>query len=208
MSPPIWVFAVGGLPGSGKSTFGRAMAVAVGGALLDNDTLTNPLMARIAALTGAGDDLDHPSLRGPVRDARYDCLRDTAAEVAGVGCSVVLVAPFTAELADPVAWQRFSAPLRMAGVTGVFLVQTLVEPATALRRRAARGQVRDRKLQQGRVPGLGPVASAAAAAAAGTAGTAGASVVRSAVADLFVDGTADAGAEAARVLAELEFGRV
>lgn len=191
MVRPTWVFAVGGLPGSGKTTFGRALARAAGGALLDNDTLTNPLIARIAALTGAGDDLDHPSLRGPVRDARYACLRDTGAEVVGVGCPVVLVAPFTAELVDSAAWQRFSAPLRIAGVAGVFLVQTLVDPAVAVRRRAARGLVRDRKLLQGGV--LAPE----------SAETVGGPVVRSPVADLFVDGEADAETEVARVLAAL-----
>lgn len=191
MSRPTWVIAVGGPPGSGKTTVGRALSVAIGGALLDIDTLTNPLMARIAALTGAGDDLDHPSLRGPVRAARYACLRDTGTEVAGVGCSVVLVAPFTAELTDPLVWQQFSTPLRVPGVVRVVLVQTLIDPAIALRRRAARGLARDRKLLGGGPPDPG------------VAGTGGGSMVRSAVAELFVDGTADAGVEAARVLATL-----
>lgn len=191
MSRPTQVFAVGGVPGSGKTTFGRALAMAIGGALLDLDTLTNPLLARIAARTGAGDDLDHPSLRGAVRDARYACLRDTGAEVAAVGCPVVMVAPFTAELADPVAWQQFSAALPPTGMSRVFLLQTLVDPAVALRRRVARGSARDRKLRHDGSP------------AADVVGAAGGQQDRSTVADLFVDGTVDAGAEAARVLAAL-----
>lgn len=195
MSGPTWVFAVGGLPGSGKTTVGRALATAVGGALLDNDTLTNPLLAQIAALTGAGDDLDHPSLRGAVRDARYACLRDAGAEVAGVGCSVVLVAPFTAELADPAVWQQFSAPLRASGAAGVLLVQTLIDPAVALRRRATRGLIRDRKLS-----GDGDVAASASGSAAASAFP---SASRSEIADLFVDGAADPVVEAARLLAML-----
>lgn len=191
MSRSTRVFAVGGPPGSGKTTFGHALAVAIGGALLDNDTLTNPLIARIAALTGAGDDLDHPSLRGQVRDARYACLRDTGAEVAGVGCPAVLVAPFTAELADTLAWQRFSAPLRVTGVSGVFLLQMLIDPAVALRRRATRGLVRDRKLAAGGDP---PAVAAR---------TVGGKSVRSGVADLFVDGALDPAVEVARVVAAL-----
>lgn len=195
MSGPTWVFAVGGLPGSGKTTIGRALATAAGGALLDNDTLTNPLLAQIAALTGAGDDLDHPSLRGAVRDARYACLRDAGAEVAGVGCSVVLVAPFTAELADPAAWQQFAAPLRASGAVGVLLVQTLIDPAVALRRRAARGLMRDRKLAGDR--------DLAGDVTDGDTGRAAAPMFPSGVADLFVDGAADPALEVARLLATL-----
>lgn len=63
------VWCVAGSPGSGKSTLGRAVAARLGACVLDLDTATNPLLAQLAALTGAGDDLDHPSLRGPIRDA-------------------------------------------------------------------------------------------------------------------------------------------
>ena len=145
-SPPVQprtatVVVLGGAPGSGKTTIGAALARLTGAALLDQDTVTNPLIAQIAALTGAGDDLDHPSLRGPVREARYACSRDTAAEIAGLGCPVVVVAPFTAELRDPVAWQQFSA---LWGPS--LLVAVTIDPAESLRRRLSRGEVRDRKL--------------------------------------------------------------
>lgn len=132
---------IGGAPGSGKSSIGRELARRTGAALLDQDTVTNPLVAEIAALTGAGDDLDHPSLRGSVRDARYACLRDTAAEISALGCPVVVVAPFTAELRDVAAWQRFSA-----GLPGVVLVAVAIDPAEARRRMLSRGSARDAKL--------------------------------------------------------------
>ena len=139
--PPATVIVVGGAPGSGKTTVGALLARRTGAALLDQDTVTNPLIAQIAALTGAGDDLDHPSLRGPVREARYACLRDTAAEISALGCPVVVVAPFTGELRDPVAWQQFSAPFGSS-----VLVAVTIDPAESLRRRLSRGSVRDRKL--------------------------------------------------------------
>lgn len=139
MRPTGTVVVVAGPPGSGKSTIGRTVAAASGAALLDQDTLTNPLMARIAVLSGAGDDLDHPSLRGAVRAARYECLRDTAAEIASLGCSVVVVAPFTSEIVDPQAWREFSAPLAARSV----LVVVSIDPAESLRRRRSRASSRD-----------------------------------------------------------------
>lgn len=135
------VVVIGGAPGSGKSSIGKLLARSTGAALLDQDTVTNPLIAQIAALTGAGDDLDHLSLRGEVRTARYACLRDTAAEISALGCPVVVVAPFTAELLDLVAWQRFSVTLDR-----VVLVAVTIDPAESLRRRMLRGLARDRAL--------------------------------------------------------------
>ncbi|WP_154674232.1 AAA family ATPase [Nakamurella lactea] len=192
------VVAIGGAPGSGKSTLGRALARELSAALLDQDTMTNPLMAQLATLTGAGDDLDHPSLRGPVRDARYACLRDTALEVSGVGCSVVLIAPFTAERTDAAAWQAFSEPL--TAVARPLLVEVVVDPELALTRRSRRGLPRDRQV--------------GAAAASGTPAAAVARVVPAApsspspAADLHADGAADPAAEATRLVELIrEFGR-
>ena len=134
----MWCFA--GPPGSGKSTLGRAVAARIGACLLDLDTATNPLIAQIAALTDAGDDLDHPTLRGAVRDARYRCLTDLAAENVRVGCPVVLVAPFTREAADTEAWQQLAHAMR-PGVP--LLIWVDVPPAVALQRRQQRGHARD-----------------------------------------------------------------
>ncbi|WP_353649954.1 AAA family ATPase [Nakamurella sp. A5-74] len=147
------VIVIGGAPGSGKTSIGKLLARSTGAALLDQDTLTNPLIAQIAALTGAGDDLDHPSLRGEVRAARYACLRDAAAEISGLGCPVVVVAPFTSEIADPIAWQQFSGML-----SGTVLVAVSIDPAESLRRRRMRGLARDGTVAvgSGRAPGAEP----------------------------------------------------
>lgn len=137
--PTVW--CVAGAPGSGKSTLGRAVAARAGAFLLDLDTATNPLIAQIAALTGAGDDLDHPSLKGAVRDARYRCLTDLAAENVQLGRSVVLVAPFTREGSDRQAWEQLALAVRPAVPV---LIWVDVPPAVALQRRQQRGHARDR----------------------------------------------------------------
>ncbi|WP_157695216.1 AAA family ATPase [Nakamurella panacisegetis] len=143
------VYVVAGPPGSGKSTLGRALAQHTGAVVLDQDVATNPLMAQLARLVGAGDDLDHPGLRGPVRDARYECLLDLAADNTGIGRDVVMIAPFTRECSDPVAWDRLSAQV---GGAQVQLVWVTVSPEIALARRVARNLARDRTAQPGVVP--------------------------------------------------------
>jgi hypothetical protein len=178
------VIAVGGLPGSGKSTLGRQLAIVLRAALLDLDTLTNPLIAQIAGLTEAADDLDHPSLRGSVRQARYACLRDACADVAGAGVAVVMVAPFTAELRSRSAWAEFSAPLA-AGRP--LLIDTVVDPGLALRRRIRRGLPRDQQITTGTPVGMAAPDQRSPAD-------------RSA-ADLTADGAADPAREACRLMA-------
>lgn len=153
MTGPILV-AVGGIPGSGKSTLARALAARLGAALLDLDTLTNPLFTLLADITGADGDFDHPSLRGRVRDARYRCLADTAAEVLAVGCSVVAVAPFTAELAEPLGWQEFSRSTGKQAIASR-LVCVHIDQAIAQQRRRGRGLPRDRSLPS--MEGAAPV---------------------------------------------------
>lgn len=146
--------AVGGIPGSGKSTLAQALAGRLGAALLDLDTLTNPLLSLLAAATGAGDDLDHPSLRGEVRDARYRCLADTAAQVVSAGCSAVAVAPFTVELAELIAWQEFSGSGSNPAISSV-LICVHIDPAVARQRRNVRGLPRDQSVDrlESAVPG-------------------------------------------------------
>lgn len=135
------VFVVAGPAGSGKSTFGRALAAQVGAAVIDQDVATNPLMAQLARLVGAGDDLDHPGLRGPVRDARYRCVFDVVADNVGVGRDVVMIAPFTRECSEPESFAQMVAQL---GTARVRLIWVTVPPEVALARRVARNQARDR----------------------------------------------------------------
>ena len=135
------VYVVAGPAGSGKSTLGRALAAHTGSAVLDQDIATNPLMAQLARLVGAGDDLDHPGLRGPVRDARYQCLFDVAADNVGVGRDVVMIAPFTRECSNRQAWSLLADQV---GDAHVRLVWVTVPPEVALARRIARNLARDR----------------------------------------------------------------
>lgn len=135
---------VTGPPGSGKSTLGAALAVATGAALLDQDVVTGPLVAVLADLVGAGDDLDHPGLRGPVRDARYAAVLDTAAAQLGAGLDVVLVAPFTREVSGAEAWSALVRRLRSDGARHVDLVWLDCPPDVLLDRLRSRGAARDR----------------------------------------------------------------
>lgn len=97
---------VSGVPASGKTTFGKELAQSLGYALLDLDTVTNPLFEYV----GGEFRVDVPTADAPTRasinDVRYQCLFDTAAEIMSVGVNVVLVAPFTSERTFPAAWSR------------------------------------------------------------------------------------------------------
>ncbi len=140
MTPMIYVVA--GVAGGGKSTFGRALAARCAAALLDQDILTNPLMVQIARMAGAADhDLDHPALAAAdVRRARYQCLLDTAQSNLAIGRSVVLIAPFTAEIGGPDAW---SATFGHFAPTRVALLWVSVPPDVAAQRRRTRALPRD-----------------------------------------------------------------
>lgn len=134
---------VAGPPASGKSNLGRALARRLHGALLDQDVLTNPLVAVVAGLVDAGDDLDHPRLRDLVRDARYECLLDSAALQLRCGTHVVLVAPFTAETQDPGRWGAVERRLRAAGASSVSLVWLEASAQLLERRLRLRSAPRD-----------------------------------------------------------------
>lgn len=135
------VLVVAGPAGSGKSTLGRSLAAACGAVLLDQDIATNPLMAQLARLIGAGDDLDHPGLRGPVRRARYQCLIDIAVDNGRLGRTVVMVAPFTIESADRRHWAELVRQLSPAQVE---LIWVTVPSEVARERRRRRNLPRDR----------------------------------------------------------------
>lgn len=129
---------VGGPAGTGKSTLGEALARRTGAVLLDLDVLTNALLDRVlAGGTGHWNDVGH---RPVVRPARYAALRDVAAVQVRLGHDVVLVAPFTAELAGGSEWRELRSALGEAEV----LVVRLHAPAEVLERRVSdRAAARD-----------------------------------------------------------------
>ncbi len=130
-----------GPPGSGKSTTAAAFARSTGAALLDQDSMTNPLVDVVARTIGA-DDYADPRLAALVREARYACVLRVAGDCARVGVPSVLVAPFTAERQDPAAWDRLAEQIADAGGRPV-LAWLRITPEELGRRLVARGAARD-----------------------------------------------------------------
>ena len=138
------VIAVAGLAGSGKSTLGKALAVALPAPLLDLDSMTNPLLDAIPDETLGGHWLASPH-SGAIRDGRYAALRAVARDVVGTAGQAVLVAPFTAELQGGADWELLRAAVGTADLCVVHIAGTEELFAS---RRADRCEVRD----QHRVP--------------------------------------------------------
>jgi predicted kinase len=138
---PVPAVVLSGAPATGKSTVGRALARALGAAVLDQDTATGPLVDVVAGLLGVSD-LDDPRLAGPTRAARYETLTALAEDTLHAGTPVVLVAPFTTERRDPAAWRALEHRLRTAGGAPV-LVWLRLDPSVVVQRLRARGAPRD-----------------------------------------------------------------
>jgi predicted kinase len=140
-APGLAAVLLSGWPGSGKSTVGRALARRLGAALIDQDTVTGPLVSVVADLVGVHD-LDDDRLARPTRDARYETVAAVAEANLQVGVPVVLVAPFTRERRDLTAWEALDGRLRLVGGSPL-LVWLHLEPATVVARMRARGAERD-----------------------------------------------------------------
>ncbi|MDO9380495.1 MAG: AAA family ATPase [Nocardioidaceae bacterium] len=133
-------FVVAGPAGAGKSTLGSALARRAGAALVDLDTVTNPLLDALREVVAPGGHWNDDALRPVVRPARYATLRATASAQVTAGVDVVLVAPFTAELAGGPAWDELATALSPAAVTVVWLDAS---PELRAARVRARGEARD-----------------------------------------------------------------
>lgn len=134
----VWVVA--GPAGSGKTTLGRALARSLGAALLDLDSVTNPLLEGLADLVAPGGHWNEPHRRELVRPARYAALLATARDQVPSGVDVVLVAPFTAELRGGPEWERLREAVAPATVRVVWL---RAGPDLLATRVALRGEPRD-----------------------------------------------------------------
>jgi predicted kinase len=126
---------VSGPPATGKSTLAAALAPRLAATILDLDVATGPLTQVLAERVGVHD-LDNPLLAQLTRDARYDTLLDLAAANLRAGRPVVLVAPFTRERADPLAWAAATRRLPAADPTLVWLHLPPGELVSRLTRRA------------------------------------------------------------------------
>jgi predicted kinase len=135
------VVLLSGAPASGKSTLSHLVARELRAAVIGQDVATAPLVEVVKRLVGI-DDLDDPRLAGLTRDARYRVVLDLAVDNLAAGVPVVLVAPFTAERADPAAWAATRDRLVAAGGAPV-LVWLRLEPAEVLRRLRERAADRD-----------------------------------------------------------------
>lgn len=132
---------VSGAPGSGKSTVAALIARELHAALLDLDTATASLTAVIAQLHGT-DNLDDPDLARVTRAARYEAIVSLAEDNLAAGIGAVMVAPFTAERRDPLAWERLQRRLHRAGAS-VMLVWLRITADEVVRRVEQRGEGRD-----------------------------------------------------------------
>jgi predicted kinase len=132
---------ISGAPASGKSTLSHLVAHELRAAVIGQDIATGPLVNVVQQLVGV-DDLDDPRLAALTRGPRYEVVLDLAVDNLAAGMPVVLVAPFTAERADPVAWSATHDRLAAAGGAPL-LVWLRLEPGEVLRRLRERGAARD-----------------------------------------------------------------
>jgi predicted kinase len=137
-----WAVLVSGPPASGKSTLATAVAARLRAALLDQDVVTGALTKVVGDLVGTHD-LDDPALAARTRSARYESVIATAAHNLRAGTPVVVVAPFTAERADPAAWHTVRDRLLDAGGRPA-LVWLRLPAEELVRRLRSRCAARDR----------------------------------------------------------------
>jgi sugar-phosphatase len=138
------LFMIAGPAGSGKTTLGVALAERLGAPYLDLDDVTVDLVARFRH--------DHPD-RGEaevllaLRDRRYAELVQAARRLLASGGSsdVVLIAPFTAEIASTQRWEGWIEQLG-TGAVRTHLVWLTLTRRDRLARMAARGATRDASL--------------------------------------------------------------
>jgi len=129
---------VGGPPATGKSTLAEALAPQLGAAVLDLDVATGPLVRVVSELIGVHD-LDDPALAGLTREARYDTLLALADANLRAGRPVILVAPFSAERAQPAAWAATARRLTADPI----MVWLYLPPDELVRRLTRRALARD-----------------------------------------------------------------
>lgn len=137
-----------GPAGTGKTTLARQLAQVLplrglgAYALLDKDTLTDPLSAALLkALSGDELDRDSPAYKAHVRELEYQSVLRVAAENLDLGMNVLLPAPWTREAESG---RIFDADaLGFPAQTRVHVVWMALPEAVRLARIQQRGNPRD-----------------------------------------------------------------
>jgi predicted kinase len=133
-----------GTAGSGKSTIAQRLARQHGAAYLDKDAMSARFVEAALASAGydPGDREANPFYRDNILPLEYDSLLDVAGANLRLGCPVVVDAPFSPYLSDPIfitaAAERFDWP-----PIDVEVIQVRVSPKTLQDRLRKRGLERD-----------------------------------------------------------------
>ncbi|MBW8487236.1 ATP-binding protein [Actinomadura sp. PM05-2] len=108
---------VGGYAGSGKTEFARFLSEFSGWAFLDKDALTRRMTERLLlSLTGDPHDRHTDTYRAEVRPLEYKTLITAALANVECGVSLILAAPFLAELHDRAWLTRLTHRCQAKGV--------------------------------------------------------------------------------------------
>ena len=143
MTASALVWVVAGAPGAGKTTIAQALCriLQPTPALLDKDTLFSGFVAEVLASRGrAYGEREGAWYDAHVKVHEYAGLTAAARQIRSLSCSVVLVAPFTAEIRDGARWLSWVAEL---GGEPVRLIWVRSDAATLRSRLTSRERGRD-----------------------------------------------------------------
>lgn len=127
---------IAGAPGAGKTTLGNAIIRELGGIHLDFDVVSSKVVAeRRATRPGPSE----AQLLAEIKDLRYASLMDALRSHLSTGDkNLVVTAPFTREMADPVRWDSWTRICSVHKLLWLFL-----DESERRRRVASRGAIRD-----------------------------------------------------------------